>query len=155
MAYKSTLERLILRTWDEDARFGEVIPYYTRVYNIIRKQLNFFPDLKLLKFFSYTNQSIFELEPIIDNCQLLKEIEITPLLLQDTVRNQQINGTRRDEGEIRYLSTVKQIPSVKKFTGERMMMTDWSIRYLMHNFTQVDTLMLNTTDDDKNEQKIM
>lgn len=40
----------------------------------------------------------------------------------------------KDMDEISDLSLVKQLPNAEKFDGERMMMSDLSIPYLMHNF---------------------
>lgn len=117
------------------------------ISRIITDSINEFQHLQDLYFTSYTNKGIFELEHFIDNCRLLKDVEFTPICL-DGLHNRQAVGRRRDEGEIADLSTVNQLPTVKKFTRDKMMMTDWSIRYLMHKFPQVDRLILNAEPDE-------
>lgn len=77
LAYKSTLESVLVRkTAPSNGQQGKVV--YMIACREILKQLNEFPHLKRLDLTCYTNNSIFELEPLTDQCQLLIRYQIHP-----------------------------------------------------------------------------
>lgn len=140
LAYRNTLEKVFL-CGTYGIHNDVTRDVYVSQYRIIIDHLTQFRRLKCLLLYSYTNKSIFEIDDFIDNCHILEEIIFNPIRLDE--ESQAIAGGR-DEGEITNFSAVKQLFTVKKYSGDKMMMTDRSIQYLMHKFPELNELMLNT-----------
>lgn len=145
LIYRSTLESLMMRIHQRSAITRDL---YMELSSVITERLNEFPHLQRLLLNRYTNKSIYDVESFINPCRQLKEFWFNPIRLDG---DNAVGGARRrrgeEEGEITNLSTVPQLPTVKIFYGDKMMLTDNSIRYLMHKFPKLKTLKLNTFPD--------
>lgn len=114
-------------------------------YHDLFFEMGTFPRLTELEVKVYKSQSFFELETVLSRCSLspcLHVVRFSPFQPNPSKAYNE-NHLEHDDSMISNLADVKPLPSVHTFEGDRIMLSDASVQYLIHKFPKVKYFTLN------------
>jgi hypothetical protein len=127
------------------AKSPEPGAYYVKLYNTTLEKLQDFKNAKRLAVKVFTTENIFKLGSFL---QKLRMILFVSYFLQCRTTSSTLDADGDEkEGVIQDSTAVVPKSSVKRFYGDRIILTDESARYLMQKFPQLEYLSLNKIGD--------
>ncbi|CAO0791521.1 unnamed protein product [Mucor circinelloides] len=111
-------------------------------------RLNEFTHLKSLSFIKHTDKYMFEFDDIVQRCPLLDSFSFTAYSLKRIAGIGMFNHLGDDVYTRVDLQQIQPRPSISSFTGNFLLMSDESLKYIMLKFPRLHYLDINTNHQD-------
>lgn len=111
-------------------------------------RMNEFTHLKSLSFIKHTDKYMFEFDDIVERCPLLDSFSFTAYTLKRIAGIGMFNYLSDDVYTRVDLQQIQPRSSISSFTGNFLLMSDESLKYIMFKFPRLHYLDINTNHQD-------